>query len=135
MDALIRKVDQKHLKQEAFDVRVGDTVRALLKVKEGTRERVQTFQGVVMSMTGASMGKNIKIRKISHGVGVEKTIPLHSVILQGLEIVKRGKARRARLFYLRERIGKMALYVRPLAQKKPIDGKNSKNSKTTKGKV
>ena len=74
MDAIIKKVDEKYLRKDPFDVRVGDTVRALLKVKEGSRERIQTFQGVVLAITGYSVGRNIKIRKISYGVGVEKTI-------------------------------------------------------------
>ena len=131
MDATLEKVDQLFLKKDPSDVRVGDTVRALIKIKEGTRERTQVFSGVVIAIKGTSVGRNVKIRKISYGVGVEKTIPLHSPVLEGLEIVKRGKPRRAKLFYLRKRVGKMAVYVRPLKQV----GEITDNSKAGRGKA
>lgn len=123
MDAVLEKFDQSFLKKDPPNVRVGYTVRALIKIKEGTRERTQVFSGVVVAIKGKSVAQNVKIRKISYGIGVEKTIPLHSPVLQDMEIVSRGKPRRAKLFYLRKRVGKMAVYVRPLKSDEKKFGK------------
>lgn len=143
MDAVLEKFDQSFLKKDSPDVRVGDTVRALIRIKEGTRERTQVFSGVVIAIKGKSVAQNVKIRKISYGIGVEKTIPLHSPVLQDMEIVSRGKPRRAKLFYLRKRVGKMAVYVRPLksdekksdeaAVKKTAAKKAAENKKKASG--
>ena len=93
------------------DVRVGDTVRLHLKIKEGSKERIQVFEGVVISISGSGVGKNIVVRKISYGVGVEKIVPLHAPILQRIEVTKHGTVRRSKLYYLRNRVGKKALKV------------------------
>jgi large subunit ribosomal protein L19 len=93
------------------EVRVGDTVKLHLKIKEAGRERTQVFEGVVISITGSGINKNIVVRKISYGVGVEKIVPLHSTILEKIEVVKRGSVRRSKLYYLRKRGGKKALKV------------------------
>jgi len=93
------------------DVRVGDTVKLHLKIKEGNKERIQIFEGVVISIKGSGIGKNIVVRKISYGVGVEKIVPLHSPILNKIEVVKRGTVRRSKLTYLKKRAGKRALKV------------------------
>jgi large subunit ribosomal protein L19 len=104
------KVEEGQYKKRP-DVRVGDTVRLHLKIKEVGRERIQVFEGVVISIKGSGINKNIVVRKISYGVGVEKIVPLHSTILEKMEVVKRGSVRRSKLYYLRERAGKRALKV------------------------
>ncbi len=110
---IMNKIEKASLKKRP-DVKVGDTVKLSLKVKEGTKERIQIFQGVVIAIKGSGINENIVVRKISYGVGVEKIIPLHAPVLQKIEIVKRGSVRRAKLFYLRERVGKRALKVNKL---------------------
>jgi len=90
------------------DFRAGDTVRVHIRIIEGNKERVQVFEGVVLRRRKGNMGATFTVRKISHGVGVEKTFALHSPRLEKVEIVSRGKVRRSRLYYLRERRGKAA---------------------------
>lgn len=106
----MKKIEEDSYKKRP-DVRVGDTVKLHLRIKEGSKERTQIFQGVVISIKGTGLSKNIVVRKISYGVGVEKIVPLHAPSLLKIEIVKRGKVRRAKLFYLREREGRKALKV------------------------
>jgi len=107
---ILKKIEEESYKKRP-DVKVGDTIKLHLKVKEGIKERVQIFQGVVISIRGTGLSKNIIVRKISYGVGVEKIVPVHSPILSKIEVVKRGTVRRAKLFYLRERVGRKALKV------------------------
>jgi len=109
----LKKIEESSYKQRP-DVKVGDTVKLYLKVKEGAKERVQIFQGVVISMKGSGLNTNLVVRKISYGVGVEKIIPLHAPVLQKIEIIKRGSVRKSKLFYLRDRVGKRALKVNRL---------------------
>jgi large subunit ribosomal protein L19 len=104
------KVEEGQYKKRP-DVRVGDTVRLHLKIKEAGRERIQVFEGVVISIKGSGINKNIVVRKISYGIGVEKIVPLHSTVLEKMEVVKRGSVRRSKLYYLRKRGGKRALKV------------------------
>ncbi len=108
--AVLNKVEEGQHKKRP-DVRVGDTVKLHMKVKEGEKERTQIFMGVVISIKGSGSSKNLVVRKISYGVGVEKIIPLHSPILEKIEVVKRGSVRRSKLYYLRKRTGKKALKV------------------------
>lgn len=110
---ILKKIEESSYKQRP-DVKVGDTVKLYLKVKEGAKERVQIFQGVVISMKGSGLNTNLVVRKISYGVGVEKIIPLHAPVLQKIEIIKRGSVRKSKLFYLRDRVGKRALKVNRL---------------------
>ena len=110
---ILKKIEESSYKNRP-DVKVGDTVKLSLKVKEGNKERIQVFQGVVISIKGSGLNKNIVVRKISYGIGVEKILPLHAPVLQKIEIVKRGSVRRAKLFYLRDRVGKRALKVNKL---------------------
>ncbi len=105
---VIKKVEENFFKKRP-DVRVGDTVKLHLKVKEGEKERIQIFEGVVISIKGSGLSKNIVARKISYGVGVEKIVPLHAPVLEKIEVVKRGTVRRSKLYYLRGRVGKRAL--------------------------
>lgn len=106
MNEIIRKIEQAQLKSDIPVFHVGDTVRVYSKVKEGTRERLQMFEGVVLKRQNGSARENFTVRRISYGVGVEKTWPLHSPNIDRIEVVRLGKVRRAKLNYLRERIGK-----------------------------
>ena len=108
MSDIIREIEAEQLKEKVDDFGVGDTVRVYNKIKEGSRERVQVFEGVVLKRQGGSNRETFTIRKFSNGIGVEKTWPLHSPIVEKIEVVRRGKVRRAKLNYLRGRVGKAA---------------------------
>ena len=108
MNDIIRKIEAEQLKSEIPQFRVGDTVRVHGKIKEGNRERIQIFEGVVMKRQGGGARETFTVRKMSNGVGVEKTWPLHSPNVADITVVRRGKVRRAKLNYLRERTGKRA---------------------------
>ena len=105
---IIKNIEAEQLKAEAPEFRVGDTVKVYAKIKEGNRERIQVFEGTVLKKQGTGVRATFTVRKISNGVGVEKTWPLHSPIVEKVEVVRRGKARRAKLNYLRQRTGKAA---------------------------
>jgi large subunit ribosomal protein L19 len=105
---IIDRIEQKVLKQRDFDFNIGDTVRIMVRVVEGTKEREQAFQGVVIKRRGGGAGESFTVRKISSGIGVERVFPLHSPNLKSVTVVRRGKVRRAKLYYLRDRIGKAA---------------------------
>ena len=102
------ELDQSSLRDDIPDFRAGDTVRVNVKVVEGTRSRVQAFQGVVIRRHGGGVGETFTVRKISFGVGVERTFPLHTPIIESIEVVSRGDVRRAKLYYLRGLRGKAA---------------------------
>ena len=108
MNEIIRKIEEEQMKQEIPEFRVGDTVKVYGKIKEGNRERIQVFEGVVLKRQGGSNRETFTVRKTSNGIGVEKTWPLHSPNVEKIEVVRRGKVRRAKLNYLRGRIGKAA---------------------------
>ena len=108
MNDIIRSIEAAQLKAEVPAFNVGDTVRVSAKVKEGNRERTQVFEGTVIKRQNGSNRETFTVRKFSNGVGVEKTWPLHSPIVEKIEVVRRGKVRRAKLFYLRDRVGKKA---------------------------
>jgi large subunit ribosomal protein L19 len=101
-------VDRAHLKEGLPDFAPGDTVRVDVRVVEGNRERVQAFQGVVMKRQGSGARETFTVRKVSFGVGVERTFPVHSPVIAGIEVVSRGAVRRAKLYYLRDRVGRAA---------------------------
>jgi len=105
---IIDKIDQEQMRFDHPDFRPGDTVKVHIRIVEGNKERVQLFQGVVLKRNRGNMNATFTVRKISHGVGVEKTFALHSPRLEKVEVVTLGKVRRSRLFYLRERRGKAA---------------------------
>ena len=105
---IIDKIDSEQMRSDHPDFRPGDTVKVYIRIVEGNKERVQVFQGVVLKRKRGNMNATFTVRKISNGVGVEKTFALHSPRLESVEIVSRGKVRRSRLFYLRERRGKSA---------------------------
>ena len=104
---LIKALNEKQLK-EVPQVQVGDTVRVHVKVKEGSRERIQVFEGTVIAKKHGGIEETITVRRISYGVGVEKVFPLHSPTIQTIEVVRHGYVRRAKLYYLRDRVGKAA---------------------------
>ncbi len=103
---LIEAFTNEQLKKELPLVRVGDTVRVYNKIKEGNRERIQLFEGTVIGKHGGGISETFTVRRISYGVGVEKTFPIHSPNVEKVEIVRVGKIRRAKLYYLRGRVGK-----------------------------
>ena len=105
---LMQSFTQKHLKAEPPVVTVGDTVRVHLKVKEGARERVQVFEGTVIAKKHGGIEETFTVRRISYGIGVEKVFPLHAPSIEKVEVVRHGKVRRAKLYYLRDRVGKAA---------------------------
>ena len=108
MNEIIKNIETAQLKAEVPALNDGDTVRVSAKIKEGNRERTQVFEGTVLKIQGTGVRKTFTVRKISNGVGVEKTWPLHSPIVESVEVVRHGKVRRAKLNYLRERTGKAA---------------------------
>ena len=105
---LMQAFTQKHLKAEPPVVEVGDTVRVHIKVKEGNRERIQVFEGTVIAKKHGGIEETITVRRISYGVGCEKVFPLHAPNVVDVECVRHGKVRRAKLYYLRDRLGKAA---------------------------
>ena len=108
MNDIIKKIEDAQLKENVGDFRAGDTVRVYAKIKEGSRERIQMFEGIVLKRQNGGARETFTVRKISSGVGVEKTWPLHTPLIERVEVVRRGKVRRAKLNYLRDRVGKAA---------------------------
>ena len=108
MNEIIKSIEAEQLKAEVPVFHVGDTVKVYGKIKEGNRERIQVFEGTVIKKQGGSNRATFTVRKLSNGVGVEKTWPLHSPNVEKVEIVRKGKVRRAKLYYLRDRVGKAA---------------------------
>lgn len=108
MSDIIREIEAEQLKEKVDDFNVGDTVKVYGKIKEGNRERIQVFEGIVLKRQGGSSRETFTVRKTSNGIGVEKTWPVHSPNVEKVEVVRAGKVRRAKLNYLRNRIGKKA---------------------------
>ena len=105
---IIKSIEHEQLKNKIPDLKVGDTVRVHQRIKEGNRERIQIFEGFVLKRQNGGISETFTVRKISSGVGVEKTFPLHSPKIEKIEVVRRGDVRRAKLNYMRERTGKAA---------------------------
>ena len=113
MDHLVRIIEKDYMKKDLPEIRPGDTVKLHLKVKEGGRERTQVFQGIVISIRGSGLSRTITVRRIaSGGIGVERIVPLHSPVLEKIEVVRKGKVRRAKLYYLRNVKGKIKIKER-----------------------
>ena len=108
MNEIIKNIEAEQLRADAPQFNVGDTVKVYGKIKEGNRERIQVFEGIVIKKQGGSVRATFTVRKNSNGVGVEKTWPLHSPSVEKVEVIRRGKVRRAKLTYLRGRVGKRA---------------------------
>lgn len=107
MNEIIKNIENEALKEVA-EFNVGDTVKVYGKIKEGNRERIQVFEGVVLKKQGTGARQTFTVRKASNGVGVEKTWPVHSPFVEKIEVVRKGKVRRAKIYYLRSRVGKAA---------------------------
>ena len=108
MNEIIKSIEAEQLKETVDQFNVGDTVKVYVKIKEGNRERIQIFEGFVLKRQNGGISETFTVRKISSGVGVEKTFPLHSPKIEKIEVVRRGKVRRAKLNYLKDRVGKKA---------------------------
>ena len=105
---IIDAITQEYKRNDIPEFRVGDTVKVFIKIKEGNRERVQLFEGFVLKMQNGGLSQTFTVRRISSGVGVEKTFPMHSPMIEKIEVVRKGAVRRAKLNYMRERTGKAA---------------------------
>ncbi len=105
---LIKELNKEALAQKLPEVKVGDTVRVHVKVREGSRERIQVFEGTVIAKKHGGIEETFTVRRISYGVGAEKVFPVHSPSIDHVEVVRNGKVRRAKLYYLRDRVGKRA---------------------------
>ena len=105
---IIKSIEHEQLKNKIPDLRVGDTVRVHVKIKEGNRDRIQVFEGIIIKKQGGGVNATFTVRRISYGVGVEKTFLVHSPNVEKVEVTRVGKARRAKLYYLRDRVGKAA---------------------------
>ena len=105
---IIKSIEHEQLKNKIPEIKVGNTVRVHVKIKEGNKERIQVFEGIIIKVQGGGLNQTFTVRKTSYGVGVEKTFLIHSPLVEKVELVRVGKARRAKLYYLRDRVGKAA---------------------------
>ena len=108
MHDIITSIEKEQLKTDLPDLKIGDTVKVFVKVIEGARERLQAFEGYIIAMKGGGLRETMTVRRVSYGIGVERVFPLHSPRIDHIERVKGGKVRRAKLYYLRDRVGKAA---------------------------
>ena len=108
MNEIIRSIEAKQLRKDLPEIKVGDTVRVWVKVVEGSRERLQAFEGTVIAKRNGSVRETFTVRRVSYGIGVERTFPLHSPRVDHIDVIRHGKVRRAKLYYLRDRQGKAA---------------------------
>ncbi len=104
--AILRSIESEHIKSDLPDIYVGDTVRVGVRIREGEKERVQPYEGIVIAMRNGGISETITVRKIFQGIGVERVFLLHSPLIESIKIIRRGKVRRAKLYYLRDRVGK-----------------------------
>ncbi len=117
MQDLVKAVEQAQLKTNVAALEIGDYVRVHLRVKEGNRERIQVFEGTVIAMKGKGLSETVTVRRVSYGVGVERVLPVHSPKIDHIDVVRKGVARRAKLYYLRKRTGKAARLRERLVRK------------------
>ncbi|MCR1951521.1 MULTISPECIES: 50S ribosomal protein L19 [unclassified Clostridium] len=108
MNEIIRAIEAEQMRSDLPNFHVGDTVKVYVKIKEGTRERVQMFEGTVIKKQNGGLRETFTVRRVAYGTGVERTFPMNSPIIDKMEVVRKGKVRRAKLFYLRDRVGKAA---------------------------
>lgn len=108
MNELLRQIEAEQLRNDLPNFNVGDNVRVHVKIKEGNRERVQAFEGTVIKKQNGGARETFTVRRVAYGTGVERTFPINSPIIEKLEVTRRGKVRRAKLYYLRDRVGKAA---------------------------
>lgn len=117
MNELIRELESEQMKKEITPFKVGDTICVHVKIVEGNRERVQTFEGIVIKRQNGGIRETFTVRRVSYGVGVEKTWPIHSPRIERIDVIRRGIVRRAKLYYLRNRIGKAAKVKEDISRK------------------
>lgn len=115
---LVKAVEQAQLRNKYENVQIGDYVKVHLLIKEGNRERIQVFEGTVIARKGQGLSETMTVRRLSYGVGVERVLPVHSPKIDHIDIVRKGKVRRAKLYYLRDRVGKAAKVKERLVTKK-----------------
>ena len=108
MNEIIRSIEAKQLRRDLPEIKVGDTVRVWVKVVEGSRERLQAFEGTIIAKRNGSVRETFTVRRVSYGIGVERTFPIHSPRVDHIDLIRHGKVRRAKLYYLRDRQGKAA---------------------------
>jgi len=113
---LVKAIEQENLRNSFSEVSIGDYVKVHLKIKEGTRERIQVFEGTVIARKGGGLTETMTVRRVSYGVGVERILPVHSPKIDKIEIVRKGRVRRAKLYYLRDRVGKAAKVTEKLTK-------------------
>jgi large subunit ribosomal protein L19 len=106
--SLLETIERDHMRFDIPALRIGDTVKVHVKIREGDKERIQVFEGVVIRVHRAKMGATLTVRKVSYGVGVERIFPIHSPQIEKIDVLRRGRVRRSRLYYLRKRVGKAA---------------------------
>jgi len=111
---IIDEIEKKYIKYDEVPFKIGDTVKVHLKIVEGKRERIQVFEGCVIGISNGGVKKSFRVRKQSYGIGVERVFPLNSPVIQKIEVVRKGRVRRAKLYYLRDRVGKKAQVKRLL---------------------
>ena len=124
---IIREIESEMLRKDIPDFKPGDTVRVHFKVIEGGRERIQAFEGLVIKRRGKGLSETFTVRRISYGVGVERVFPLHSPRIEKIEVIRRGKVRRAKLYYIREKIGKAAK-IKELVQQPDKENNNTEET-------
>jgi large subunit ribosomal protein L19 len=122
MQQIIREFQKQYMRSDVPDFRAGDTINVHVKIVEGNKERIQVYTGVVIQRRGSGSTETMTVRKISNGIGVERIIPIHSPYVDKIEVVRRGKVRRARLFYLRNKSGKAAR-IRERVSNKEVSNK------------
>ncbi|HBU11731.1 MAG TPA: 50S ribosomal protein L19 [Clostridiales bacterium] len=108
MNDMIKAIEAQQLKTDLPTLKIGDTVKVNVKVVEGSRERIQVFEGYLIAQRGGGISETITVRRVSYGIGVERTFPIHSPRIDSIQVVRHGKVRRAKLYYLRDRVGKAA---------------------------
>ena len=117
---IIRAVEAEQLKDNAENFRIGDTIKVHFKIIEGKNERIQVYEGLVIALNNTGVNRTVTVRKISYGVGVERIFPIHSPKIEKIDVTRRGKVRRAKLYYIRDRVGKAAK-VKELIRKKNVN--------------
>lgn len=123
MSDIIKELEKEQIRTDLPKLEIGDTVRVFVKVVEGSRERLQNFEGIVIKIQGGGVRKSFTVRRVSYGVGVERTFPYNSPRIGRIEVVRHGRVRRAKLYYLRDRMGKAAKVVERIDEKRTNDNK------------
>lgn len=108
MNEIIRAIEKEQIREDLTQFNIGDTIKVHVRIKEGSRERIQVFEGTVIKRQNGGLRETFTVRRVAYGVGVERTFPINAPIIDKIDVVRRGKVRRAKLFYLRDRVGKAA---------------------------